>query len=31
MTKAIEDHFPGLRGTAYQVTGPPDPVYNCIA
>jgi hypothetical protein len=31
MLKRIEDLFPRLRGTAYQITGPPDPVYNCIA
>lgn len=31
MVKGIEDLFPGLRGTAYQIKGPPDPVYNCIA
>ena len=31
MVKALEDLFPGLRGTAYQIKGPPDPIYNCIA
>src|SRR5947209_13616660 len=31
MVKWIENLFPGLHGTAYQVAGPPDPVYNCIA
>lgn len=31
MVKVIEDLFPGLRGSAYQITGPPDPAYNCIA
>jgi hypothetical protein len=31
MVKRLEDLFPGLRGTSYQITGPPDPVYNCIA
>jgi hypothetical protein len=27
----IEKLFPALRGTDYQVTGPPDEAYNCIA
>src|SRR5262249_2321359 len=27
----MEDLFPGLRGSAYQGTSPPDDVYNCIA
>ena len=31
MVRALEDLFPGLRGTAYQIKGPPDPIYNCIA
>jgi hypothetical protein len=31
MVRGIEDLFPGLRGPAYQVTSPPDAVYNCIA
>lgn len=31
MLTRLEDLFPGLRGTAYQITGAPDPVYNCIA
>jgi hypothetical protein len=30
-TKGIEDHFPELRGIAFEVTGPRDPAYNCIA
>src|SRR5438876_9111765 len=31
MVIGIEDLFPGLRGSTYQIEGPPDPVYNCIA
>jgi hypothetical protein len=31
MVERIEQIFPGLRGQAYQVTSPPDTVYNCIA
>jgi hypothetical protein len=31
MVKGIEDLFPKLRGTGYQIQGPPDPTYNCIA
>jgi hypothetical protein len=29
--KGIEDFCPGLRGRVYEVTGPPDTDYNCIA
>jgi hypothetical protein len=31
MVNGPEDLFPGLRGTAFQIAGPPDPNYNCIA
>jgi hypothetical protein len=31
MVEHIERLFPGLRGTAYQVTSPADESYNCIA
>jgi hypothetical protein len=31
MVERIEKAFPGLRGTAYQVTSPYDDKYNCIA
>jgi len=31
MVKWIDDLFPGLRETSYEVTGPADSVYNCIA
>jgi hypothetical protein len=31
MVEEIETAFPRLRGTAYRVTSPPDPDYNCIA
>ena len=31
MVKHIEWLFPSLRGTAYQITSPPDEAYNCIA
>ncbi len=31
MVGRIEQAFPGLRGTAYQVTSPQDDKYNCIA
>src|SRR5260370_14840980 len=31
MVRGMEDLFPGLRGSAYEITSPPDPVYNCIA
>jgi hypothetical protein len=31
MVKGIEDLFPRLRGTAYQITSAPDDGYNCIA
>jgi hypothetical protein len=31
MAGRIEQAFPGLRGTAYRVTSPPDDVYNCVA
>jgi hypothetical protein len=31
MVERIELAFPGLRGTGYQVTSPPDETYNCIA
>jgi hypothetical protein len=31
MVEHIERLFPGLRGTAYQVTSPADEAYNCIA
>lgn len=30
-TKGIDDHFPSLKGLAYEVTGPRDPDYNCVA
>jgi hypothetical protein len=31
MNDLLERIFPALRGTAYQVTSPPDDLYNCIA
>jgi len=31
MVTRFEDLFPGLRGSPYQVTAPPDPSYNCLA
>jgi hypothetical protein len=31
MVERLERVFPGLRGTAYQVTSPPDDASNCIA
>jgi hypothetical protein len=31
MVMGLEDIFPGLRTTAYQVTSPKDSIYNCIA
>jgi|SRR6516164_3394253 hypothetical protein len=31
MVAHLESLFPGLRGSVYQVTSPPDPLYNCIA
>jgi hypothetical protein len=31
MVERIAQAFPGLRGTAYQVTSPHDDKYNCIA
>src|SRR5262245_37011419 len=31
MVGRIEQAFPGLRGTGYRVTSPPDDTYNCIA
>src|SRR5438309_904887 len=31
MVGRIEQAFPGLRGTAYQVSSPSDDDYNCIA
>jgi hypothetical protein len=31
MVKGLEDLFPGLRGATYQITSPPEDVYNCIA
>jgi hypothetical protein len=31
MVRRIEELFPGLVGRAYKSTGPPDPIYNCIA
>jgi hypothetical protein len=31
MVEPIEQIFPGLRGSPYQVTSPPDDTYNCIA
>ena len=31
MITRIEQDFPGLRGTGYQVTSPQDDKYNCIA
>ncbi len=31
MVERLEQAFPGLRGTAYQVTSPQDDRYNCIA
>jgi hypothetical protein len=31
MVERIEALFPQLRGTAYQVTSPPEDVYNCVA
>jgi hypothetical protein len=31
MVRRIEHDFPGLRGTGYRVTSPPDDAYNCIA
>ena len=27
----LEDVFPGLASTAYEITIPDDPAYNCIA
>lgn len=27
----LEHYFPGLRGSHYAITSPPDPEYNCIA
>src|SRR6266446_484875 len=31
MVTPLHDVFPDLRGTAYRVTSPADPDYNCIA
>jgi hypothetical protein len=31
MVTPLHEVFPGLLGTAYRVTSPPDPDYNCIA
>jgi hypothetical protein len=31
MVAHLEALFPGLRGSAYQVTSPPDTGYNCLA
>jgi hypothetical protein len=31
MVKALEDVFPGLRGTSFRVTSPADDSYNCVA
>jgi hypothetical protein len=31
MVAHLESLFPGLRGSAYEVSSPPDDVYNCIA
>ena len=31
MIAHLESLFPGLRGSAYEVSSPPDDVYNCIA
>jgi hypothetical protein len=31
MVGRIEKTFPGLRGSGYKVTSPPDDLYNCIA
>src|SRR5437870_3230627 len=31
MVRPIEQIFPGLHGTLYQVTSPQDEAYNCIA
>jgi hypothetical protein len=31
MVTALETAFPGLQGTAYHITSPPDEVYNCVA
>ena len=31
MNADLEALFPGLMGTAYRVTSPNDPAYNCVA
>jgi hypothetical protein len=31
MVKPLEELFPGLAGSSYQITSPPDNDYNCIA
>src|SRR5262249_31522097 len=31
MSDELEAFFPGLQGTAYRVTSPPTPSYNCVA
>lgn len=31
MVARLEALFPRLRGAHYEVTGPPDPTYNCLA
>jgi hypothetical protein len=31
MVRHLENLFPGLRGSGYEVQSPPDDVYNCIA
>lgn len=31
MVEEMEELFPRLRGTDYQITSPPDAVYNCIS
>jgi hypothetical protein len=31
MVRPLEDLFPRLRGSQYQITAPRDPTYNCLA
>jgi hypothetical protein len=31
MVVHLESLFPGLRGSVYKVTSPPDDIYNCVA
>src|SRR5207244_363796 len=31
MVTDLEALFPGLRGTSYRITSPPDSAYNCVA